>query len=392
MKNRKQGTSAFQCGLIWFGAAVSIAEIQAGIDIAGDAGGGFRVAAAAIAAGHLLGGLLLYAVGRIGATLRASAMDCAKLPFGRGGAAILAALNVAQLLGWTAVMVAQGAEAVAALAPRLPFPAAAAAIGVLVAAWIFIGLGGAARLNAAAMSLLLALTLFLTVRLFGATDAASTGSSPASFWTIFEISLAMPLSWLPLVADYTRDARQPRLAPAVAATVYTAVSCWMFAIGLAVGLRFAGEGLPAAIRACGAGAAGLVVVVLSTVTTTFLDAYSAGESARSILARIPAKPFAVAVTAAGTLAAIFVGMERYLDFLYLIASVFAPMAAVQVVDWLLGDRRPRTKPHLAVNIAAWVVGVAIYHIALAKGFPIGATLPAMAASAAITASTRLLPL
>lgn len=402
MQNAKQGTSAFQCGLVWFGAAVSIAEIQTGIDIAANAHGtAFWPTIWAILAGHLAGGLLLYAIGHIGAKLRASAMDCVKLPFGRYGGGLLSALNIAQLLGWTAVMVAQGAEAASALAPRLPFPVSACAIGALVAAWIFIGLGGVSKINAVAMSLLMLLTVFLSVKLFAsgsapAADAAADTPAASPFWPVFEFSAAMPLSWLPLVADYTKDAKSPRLAPAVSAAIYTAVSCWMFAIGLGVGLRFPGEGFAGAVLACGATAAGLLVVVFSTVTTTFLDAYSAGESAKSIFAKIPPKAFAVAVTAAGTAVAIFVGMESYLDFLYLIASVFAPMAAVQVADWLMdgnhaygsGERVPsagcRVPPiRTFANAAAWVAGVAAYHIALAKGCPIGATIPAMAVSAAL---------
>lgn len=389
--NAGRGTSIFQNGLVWFGAAVSIAEIQTGIDIAAGGGGsGIDVATAAwaIIAGHLLGGLLLFAVGCIGARLRASAMDCVKLPFGRAGAGFLAALNIVQLLGWTAVMIAQGAEAASALVPRLAFPAASAIIGVLVAAWVFIGLGGVSRINAVAMALLFILTLYLTFNLFTPDVKAAAGESETSFWPIFEFSAAMPLSWLPLVADYTKDAHRPRLAPAVSAAVYTLVSCWMFAIGVSVGRHFAGEGFAQAILACGAGAAGIFVVVFSTVTTTFLDAYSAGESARSIHAKVPPKLFAVAVTVAGTLVAIFVGMDRYLDFLYLIASVFAPMAAVQVVDWGL-RAGARSTGQVAINFIAWLVGLAVYHIALAKGCPVGATLPSMISAAAITALARL---
>ena len=159
----------------------------------------------------------------------------------------------------------------------------------------------------------------------------------------------------------------------------------------------------------GLGAAALLVIVFSTVTTTFLDAYSAGESARSLWSRIPAKPFGVAVCALGTLLAAFGAMDRYLDFLYLIASVFAPMAAVLLVDGFLARRGQRSaasadsacvlSASAAWNLAAWAAGFAVYHACLggesplalawpgAFGFlagwssPAGATIPAMAASA-----------
>ncbi len=404
-ENSAKGTSVFQNGLVWFGAAVSIAEIEVGGQMAELAAGGRTgQVAAAILIGHLIGGLLLFLVGLIGAKSHRAAMDCVKTPFGRWGAGFFALANIVQLLGWTAVMVAQGAQAAVELLPGVPFPALAVGIGVLVAAWIFIGLGGVSRINAVAMGLLFALTAFLCVRLFGgdaANDAVEIAeeASGGVFWTALELSVAMPLSWLPLVADYTKDAQRPVAASAASAAIYTVVSCWMYAIGLGVALAGLGDSFAASVRAAGVGIAGVLVVVFSTVTTTFLDAYSAGESARSLWSRLPAKGFGVAVCALGTLLAIFVGMDHYLDFLYMIASVFAPMAAVQVVDWLRGAQRPRTpisgaqRPRtpreIVINLVAWAVGLAVYHVALAKGCPIGATLPAMAVSAVIASFNRL---
>lgn len=390
--NALKGSSVFQNGLVWFGAAVSIAEIEVGGQLAESARAGFWDVAAAIAIGHLIGGLMLFLVGLIGARARRGAMDCVKTPFGRCGAGFFAVANIVQLLGWTAVMVAQGAQAASVLLPGVPFPVLAAAIGVLVAAWIFIGLGGVGRINSVAMGLLFALTVFLCFRLFpgGSSAGASQAADAASggvFWMALELSAAMPLSWLPLVADYTKDAQRPVAASAASAAIYTAVSCWMYAIGLGVALAGA-ESFAAGVRAAGIGLVGVLVVVFSTVTTTFLDAYSAGESARSLCGNIPAKGFGVAVCALGTLVAIFIGMDRYIDFLYLIASVFAPMAAVQIVDWLMrrGADNPRTAPQVAVNLVAWAVGLAVYHLSLRCDSPVGATLPAMAASAAIAAN------
>ena len=400
-----KGSSVFQNGLVWFGAAVSIAEIEVGGQLAEQAAGGrIGQVAAAIVIGHIIGGLLLFLVGLIGAQARRGAMDCVKTPFGRWGAAFFAIANIVQLLGWTAVMVAQGAQAATELLPGVPFSALAAGIGILVAAWIFIGLGGVSRINAIAMGLLFALTVFLCVRLFAGgseKDAIEVNEAVSGgvFWTALELSVAMPLSWLPLVADYTKDAERPMAASAASAAIYTVVSCWMYAIGLGVAMAGIADGFAASVREVGVGLAGVFVIVFSTVTTTFLDAYSAGESAKSLWGRLPAKGVGVVVCAIGVLLAIFVGMDHYLDFLYMIASVFAPMAAVQVVDWFMvkrpGDgapapplQLPRTPRQMAVNLVAWLIGLAVYHVALFKGCPIGATIPAMATSAAIAMLNR----
>ena len=418
MSEQEKGMSAFACGLVWFGAAVSIAEIEAGAAIAPAFHAGARSGAvSALLLGHLLGGALLFLAALLGARTRRSAMDCVKAPFGRVGGGFFAALNLLQLVGWTAVMVAQGAgAAVELLGSRLSFGAACAGIGALVAVWIYVGLRGVGRINSVAMGLLFATTVVLFGAILRAGGAAGAGNAPAPmegpvFWFVFEMSVAMPLSWLPLAADYTRDARRPVAACAAAAGIYSAVSCWMYGIGL-VAARFGS--VSAAFRqlgSAGLGVAALLVIVFSTVTTTFLDAYSAGESARSLWRRIPAKPFGVAVCALGTLLAANGLMDRYLDFLYLIASVFAPMAAVLLVTQ--STRRAQslaadTRSPVVLNLVAWAAGFAAYHACLggdsplvaafprAFGFlaghasPIGATLPSMAVAALLAAPSSLL--
>ena len=437
MSTDKKGMSAFASGLVWFGAAVSIAEIEAGTAIApaffGRAGDLRPVWA--LIAGHVFGGALLFLAALLGAQTRRSAMDCVKAPFGRFGGGFFAAMNLLQLVGWTAVMVAQGAGAAGELlGGRAPFGALCAAIGALVAVWIYIGLRGVGRINTVAMGLLFATTLLLFGAILQKSGWTAGENAPAPmegpvFWFVFEMSVAMPLSWLPLAADYTKDARRPVAACAAAAGVYTLVSCWMYGIGL-VAAQFGS--VSAAFRqlgSAGLGVAALVVIVFSTVTTTFLDAYSAGESARSLWRRIPAKPFGVAVCALGTLLAAFGAMDRYLDFLYLIASVFAPMAAVLLVTQssqilfptrrlylTRSSRSPESlidtqnaqslRRGMAVwNLLAWVVGFAVYHVCLGAesplhaafpgvfGFlrswasPCGATLPSMAASALLAAAS-----
>ncbi len=387
MKEDKKGMSVLGCGLVWFGAAVSIAEIEAGAALAPAAVGGRGWSVlGAILLGHLFGGAMLFLAMLLGARTRRGGMDCAKTPFGRAGGGFFAALNLLQLVGWTAVMVAQGAGAAGELlGGRVPFGAVCAGIGVLVAVWIYVGLRGVGKINSVAMALLFALTVALFASLL------STGSKGAGhptepmpgpvFWFAFEMSVAMPLSWLPLAADYTKDARRPVAACAVAALVYSLVSCWMYGIGM---VAAAFGSIPDAFRhlgAAGLGAAALLVIVFSTVTTTFLDAYSAGESARSLWSRVPAKPFGVAVCALGTLLAARGAMDRYLDFLYLIASVFAPMAAVLLVGGFAALRRGADavgRGAAAWNFAAWAAGFAVYHACLGADSPLAAAFPSAA--------------
>lgn len=101
-------TSVFSNGLIWFGAGVSLAEILTGTYFAPL---GFGKAMAAILLGHLIGGLMMFAAGMIGAKERKSAMETVKMSFGERGSLLFAILNVLQLVGWTAIMIYDGALA-----------------------------------------------------------------------------------------------------------------------------------------------------------------------------------------------------------------------------------------------------------------------------------------
>lgn len=364
----RQGTGIFANGIIWFGAAVSVAEIEAGIQ----SGNNW----AALIPGHLLGGALLFLVGLIGAKARLSAMDSTASAFGKYGAKFFAALNMLQLVGWTSVMIAQGATALGGLEIPVGTTVLSAGLAVLVAVWIFIGLRDSAHIATGAMALLAVLVAILTFRLFGSAGATQGAPSEAlSFWAAFELSVAMPLSWLPLISDYTKNAERPFAATAVSACVYTVVSLWMYAIGILIADSGAGN-LPAAILSVGLGIPGILIVVFSTVTTTFLDAYSAGESARTICRRLNPKIVGVVVCALGVFLAVFGIIDRYADFLYLIASVFASMAAVLAVSHYA------VKSPLPVwNVISWAVGFGVYQFAGSS--PVGPTMTAMFVSAAL---------
>ena len=101
-------TSVFENGLIWFGAGVSIAEILTGTYLAPL---GFGKGLAAIIIGHIIGCTMLFLAGFIGGRTRKSAMETVKMSFGQKGSLLFSILNIMQLVGWTAIMIYDGALA-----------------------------------------------------------------------------------------------------------------------------------------------------------------------------------------------------------------------------------------------------------------------------------------
>ena len=378
MENK--GTSTLSNGLIWFGAGVSIAEILTGPYLAPL---GFEKGLAAIFLGHLIGCTMLFFAGLIGGMKRLSAMETVKLSFGSKGCLLFAVLNVLQLVGWTAIMIYDGA-----LAANSIYGTGAwiwcLVIGGLIIVWILIGLKNLGKLNTVAMALLFILTLILGKVIFSGHGGSGLVSEEGmSFGAAVELSVAMPLSWLPLISDYTREAKKPFQATLASTLVYGVVSCFMYIIGMGAALFTGTYDIAVIMVKAGLGVAGLFIIVLSTVTTTFLDAFSAGVSSTVISGAVKEKWAAIAVTVIGTIAAIVYPMDNITNFLYLIGSVFAPMIAIQIADTFILKNDFRTVRFHVPNLVIWACGFVLYRILMHVDTPVGNTLPDMAVTIGI---------
>ena len=372
-------TSVYENGLIWFGAGVSIAEIITGTYFAPL---GFGKGLLAVITGHIIGCLMLFLAGLIGGRTRKSAMETVKMSFGNKGGIFFSFLNVLQLVGWTAIMIYDGA-----LAANGIFGAGkwiwCLVIGGLIILWILIGIKNLGKINTVAMAALFILTIILCNVIFFDGSKLPISEDSMSFGAAVELSAAMPLSWLPLISDYTRDAEKPFAATAVSAIVYGIISCWMYAIGMGAAIFTAESDIAQIMVKAGLGIAGLLIVVFSTVTTTFLDAYSAGISGESILSKLKGKWVAVAAAVIGTVGAVLFNMDDITDFLYLIGSVFAPMIAVQIADHFILKKDSSDKSFDIISCIVWVIGFILYRFLMTKDIPVGNTLPDMAATIVI---------
>ena len=374
MENKGR-TSLFENGLIWFGAGLSIAEILTGTSFASL---GFGKGILAIIIGHIIGCLMLFCAGIIGGKERKSAMDTVTMSFGADGSKFFAFLNVLQLVGWTSIMIYDGA-----LAANGIFNTGnwvwCLVIGALIILWVVIGITNLGKINTVAMAALFILTIIMCkVIFFSDTSGVKVSGDSMSFGAAVELAVAMPLSWLPLISDYTREAKEPTKATWASVIVYGLVSCWMYVIGMGAAIYTGESDIANIMVKAGLGIAGLLIIVFSTVTTTFLDAYSAGISSESVFSKINGKYAAIVVTVIGMIGAIIYPMDNITDFLYLIGSVFAPMIAIQIADFFILKRKDSLEVSLDVmNGVIWVIGFILYRILMNVDIPLGNTLPDM---------------
>ena len=186
-------TSIFENGLIWFGAGVSLAEILTGTYFAPL---GFSKGLLAIIVGHIIGCTMLFLAGVIGGKTRRSAMETVKMSFGEKGGVFFSFLNVLQLVGWTSIMIYDGALAANGVLHTGRWMWCLV-IGALIILWIVIGITNLGKINTVAMAALFILTLVLSKVVFGDGSQVVAGGDAMSFGAAVELSVAMPLTWLP---------------------------------------------------------------------------------------------------------------------------------------------------------------------------------------------------
>ena len=391
-------TSVLSNGLIWFGAGVSMSEILTGTYFAPL---GIKTGLFAILIGHIIGGILLFLAGYLGAKTRNNAMETVAVSFGRKGNLPFSVLNILQLAGWLAILNYDGA-----LAANGIFSVGAgvwcAVIGVLLLLWVLVGLKRLEKINMVAMTALFLMTLVLCFVIvtrgnFGTLfNGSSVNKDVLTFGAAIELSAAMPLSWIPVISDYTSNSTKPVKATVVSTIVYCLVSCWMYLIGMSAAIGMGTSDIAQISLRAGLGVVGLLIILFSTVTTNFLAAHSAGVSGEvigeSFSKHINGKYLSILVVLLGTIAAILYPLDNIEDFLYLINSVFAPMIAVMIADFFFNKKRSVTKEWDWTNLIVWLIGLSLYRVLMHVDIVIGYTLPDIVITAVLCVIVhRILP-
>lgn len=383
---------SFSLFALWFGAAISMAEIFTGGLLAPL---GFSDGLKAILLGHFIGGVIMLLAGAIGAYSKLPAMMSTRISFGLYGSYLFSLLNIIQLIGWSAVMIISGGRAANELSVALfgfdNLYVWGIMITLMIALWIALGKDGFGKLNVVAVILLLGLTLFLCTIVFKEGSIFSkTSSGEMSFGTALELSIIMPLSWLPLVSDYTRFASEKKSGLMATFVGYFLGSSLMYAVGLALALYAKDASVGSLMLGLRLGFLALGIVLLSTVTTTFLDAYSAGVTSLNLFPRWNERYVALLMTAIGCMVALFTPIEQYETFLYAIGSVFGPLFAIVLSDYFI-FKKTEIMPNIALSIGSfivWIVGVILYYQFQGMNLVLGTTLPTMLATTGLFIITK----
>ena len=209
-----------------------------------------------------------------------------------------------------------------------------------------------------------------------------------------DLVIAMPISWLPLVADYARYGRSGRGAFAGTWLGYSLANIWCYALGLlAASVAPPTADLVTALLLAQGGLFALGLILLDEIDNAYGDLYSGAVSSHSIAPKFSVRQWSLGLAVVCTGLAMFLPMRRLEDFLLILSSVFVPLFGV-ILGRLGGTpaqtaSASRTSRPIDWSAAAlWLAGIIGYQALIHLELPWGATLPTLAASFALAWLTR----
>jgi len=409
--------------LLWLNLGISILVLVSAVylDLP------LRQAILATVIGGVIGNAMLATAALIGADARVPTMVLQRAPLGQRGSYLATGLNVLQCLGWAIFELIIIATAASALADR--------AFG-FDALWFWKLLFGAITTFLALLGPIGFVRRFVRKFAIWAVAASiayllwwipahgnlhhlwANGSGHAgSFFVAVDLIIALSVSWIPLVADYTRFSTGRRAAFWGTGLGYLLPTLFQFGFGAILVLSHPSIAEPIDILTtiAASGVASFIALLALTVDETdeaFANVYSTAVSLQNFVPKVSQRALIVGCSALATAGALSFDLTNYPQFLYLLGAFFVPLFGVLLSDWIQRGLHysradvfegPAVRPAM---IGAWLCGFALYEWLaqsqnlgfwtsfLARLHPlhsqIGASLPSFALSFALASIVGLL--
>ena len=269
---------------------------------------GLPAALLAIAVGAALGCGLLALVGLAGQREGVPGMVLFRPALGARGSYLPSLLNLVQLIGWTAVEFWAMATVANVASSRYGFDAFHGWLVLVAGLCTLFAIGGPVAvvrrwLERFGIQVLVVATAAITFRLLAVGDVASLWVAPGTgglpFWLAVDLVVVMPVSWLPLVADYTRFARRDARGFAGVFGGSFVGTAWFYALGalivLAAGAGTDLVGIGTAVIAVAGGPIVLAALLVGETDNAFANLYSSVVSTQNLAPRVPQRRLTLAL-------------------------------------------------------------------------------------------------
>jgi putative hydroxymethylpyrimidine transporter CytX len=396
---------------LWFSLGVGLLVMQVGAYLVPAVGP--RDALIAIVLGSVIGAGLLAWTAKLGCDSGLTSAGLMHSTYGSLFAKLPIILNIVQLVGWTTfelVIMRDGSAAIA----KQSFGFDLSGLGGVVATTAIWGAVLCALIAASMLTTvrkligkfalpLVVLSLVWLTWQFGSQIAAkgfgafwnNPGKGGMGLLSAMDLVIAMPVSWLPLIADYARHGKDGKSAMRGTWIGYALANIWCYSLGvMIVTVATPGTDLVTALLLAQGGLIALGFILFDEIDNAYGDVYSGAVNSNSLFAQWSIRQWGIAVAVFCTVLALFLPMHSIEPFLLMLSSVFVPLYGVilgrlALRTWQVQDTATPAGGKVDVSAAAlWIAGIVMYH-ALAKWAPqLGSALPTLAVTLALAWATR----
>jgi len=392
----------FDYFVLWADLGVGLLVLLAGTALV--PGLGFWEAIAAILVGTLIGNVMLGLAGVVGSDNAIPSMVSLRPAFGQRGSYLPSLINVVQLVGWGAfelvIMAQASARVTQSLFGASSYPLWVIFWGVVVTVFALGGPLVVVRqwLEKAGIWIVLVTGTWMVFYVVGHANfdalASRHGDGSLSFAQAIDLVVAMPISWLPLVADFNRFAKTSRSSFWGTVSGFAVSNILFYTLGVLLILVLPSSDLIGSIMTIAFGTAGLALLLGDETDNAFADVYSGAISIKNVLPALSTRLLVTSIGGVCLAIALIVDLTSFQGFLYLVGSLFTPLFGVLFADYFILKRRRYASDELypegdqgrsrtginPVALLAWGCGIAAYLAETTYVGWLGGTLPSLAVS------------
>ena len=206
-----------------------------------------------------------------------------------------------------------------------------------------------------------------------------------------DLVIAMPVSWLPLVADFSRHGRDGKSARNGTWLGYAVANIWCYALGVLVAITTPSTDLVAALLVAQGGLIALGLILIDEVDNAYGDIYSGAVASHSMLPKLSIRQWGVGMAVLCTGLATVLPMHSLEPFLLMLSSVFVPLYGVILARLAGATDVAAMVTARRVNgsaVAIWLAGIACYHLCAQFAPDLGSALPSLALTFVLAWFTR----
>ncbi len=381
---------------LWLSLGVGLLVMQVGAYLVPAVGP--QQAALVIVLGSILGAGLLAWTAKLGCDTGLSSSGLMHATYGSSFAKLPVLLNIVQLVGWTTFELVVMRDGIAAIAGRVGLTGISAAwlslAATLVLGAVLVALsnGSMTRLvrkfvGRFGLPLVIASLLWLTWQFVGKASAQGLsaiwnkpGAGGMSTMQALDLVIAMPISWLPLVADFARHGLSGRSTLRGTWLGYAVANIWCYSLGVLIAITTPSTDLVAALLLAQGGLIALGLILIDEMDNAYGDVYSGAVAGHSLKPSWSVRQIGMGFAAVCTGLALVLPMHALEPFLLMLSSVFIPLYGVILARLVGKTNVAALVTERPVNYSAvliWFSGVVLYHIMANMAPAWGAAIPTL---------------